>query len=140
MMTSGSEIVLKRQVISYWEQSALNRPVKISRIIRDPELWAEGYFTSYKFIAGRTLPEIERILGFNSRYLIAGAYFYEFSRLPYVEEFELKGYSQCPDGSPWTAMSGYPAGAGAPQWKIKKFHYIPVRLLAIVEYGSAFIK
>jgi len=135
-MADLSELILKRLVVSYWGQNSSNRPVRVARAIQEPEFWVEGYFSSYKFISGRRLPEVERILGFPTGYLQAGAYLYELTRLPCIDEFELKGYSQCPDGKPWTASSEYPVGAGAPQWRIKRSYYIPAKLLAIVESGG----
>ena len=130
--------VLKREAVAYWELNPLNRPVKVTSLVRDPMFWAEGFVTCYKFIAGRTLAEAERILGLPNGELAAGAYFYEFMVQPTVEQFELKGYSQCPDGQPWTPSSRYPPGLGAAQWRIKSNTFIPSRLAAIVEPGHKF--
>ncbi|MEG0244256.1 MAG: hypothetical protein RR726_17640 [Pseudomonas sp.] len=138
-MDNHSAFLLKKQVIEYWKQSPANRPVRVVRAIQEPEFWVSGYFTSYKFISGRSLTDVERILGFEAGYLQAGAYLYEFCRLPCAEEFELRGYSQCPDGKPWSASSSskYPVGAGAPQWELKRALYIPARLLAVIESNGA---
>lgn len=130
--------VLKREAIAYWEAHPLNRPVKVTSIVRDPMFWTEGFITCYKFVAGRTLAEAEKILGLPSGELAAGAYFYEFMRLPTAAEFELKGYSQCPDGKPWTVDSNYPSGLGAAQWRVKPNIFIASRLAAIVEPASKF--
>jgi hypothetical protein len=137
-MSSLDEAVLKKQVIAAWESEPLNRPVKITSIVRDPMFWTEGFITSYKFIAGRSLNEAEGILGLKSGDLLAGAYMYEFMRLPTADEFELKGYSQCPDGKNWQPESEYPAGKGAPQWRVKPNTYIASRLAAIVDPGGTF--
>ena len=58
----------------------------------------KGYITQEKFILGRTLKQIESILGFNSGRLAAGAAVYRFTRLPQPHEFELRGYTYLPDG------------------------------------------
>ncbi len=137
-MAHDHEAVLKREAIAYWEANPLNRPVKVTAVIRDPMFWNEGFVTCYKFVAGRTLGEAESILGLRAGELAAGAYFYEFMRLPTTDEFELKGYSQCPDGKPWKPGSKYPPGLGAAQWRIKKNTFIASRLAAIVEYAGKF--
>jgi len=137
-MSSLNEAVLKKLVIAAWESDPLNRPVKITSIVRDPTFWTEGFITSYKFIVGRSLAEAEQILGLKSSELLAGAYLYEFMRLPAANEFELKGYSQCPDGKNWQPKSEYPAGKGAPQWRVKPNTFIASRLVAIVEPGHTF--
>jgi len=137
-MSHNNEAVLKREAIAYWKASLLNRPVKVTTIIRDPMFWTEGFVTSYKFVTGRTLAEAEKILGLPQSELAAGAYFYEFMRLPFANEFELKGYSQCPDGKPWTPQSKYPPGLGAAQWRVKPDACIASRLVAIVEPGTRF--
>ena len=132
--------VLKRAVRAYWSAEPRNRPVKVAAIVRDPMFWAEGFVTCYKFVCGRTLAETERILGLRDGELAAGAYLYEFMRLPAEHEFELKGYTQCPDGEPWTPASQYPPGLGVAQWRILKNTAIPSRLAAIIEPSGTFPK
>ena len=127
--------VLNRNAIVYWSQSVLNRPVKLTSLRRPPMMWTEGYVTSYKFVAGRTLREAERILGLKPGELESGAYMYELARLPTPEEFYTRGYTQTPAGIPWDPSSQYPIGAGAAQWEIRKNTYIPGRLIAIIESG-----
>lgn len=83
-------------------------------------------------------PQAESILGLPIGELAAGAYLYELMRLPTSAEFELKGYSQCPDGKPWEAGSKYPPGLGAAQWRVQRNTYIASRLAAIVEPGRKF--
>jgi hypothetical protein len=134
-MMTDPKLLMKRQAIAYWEHEPMNRPVKITSVMREPTLWAEGYITCYKFIAGRSLDEVERLLGLRSGELLPGAYLYEFMRLPRPTEFELRGYSQCPAGKPWTAESKYPAGQGVPQWEVSKDAYIPSRLSAVIASG-----
>ena len=130
--------VQKRIARSYWARNALNRPVKVTSLARPPMFWAEGFVTCYKFVGGRTLHEAERILGLRAGELAAGAYFHEFLALPSEDQFELKGYSQCPDGQNWTPASAYPAGLGAPQWRILPNTYVPSRVAAVVRPGGRF--
>ena len=127
--------VLKRNAITYWQQGSLNRPVKLTSIRREPTFWSEGYITCHKFIAGRSLPEAERILGLRPGELTGGAYLYEFLRLPTPDEFDTRGYTQTPAGQPWVAGGPYPAGAGAAQWEIRKNSHIPSRLVAVIQQG-----
>lgn len=131
-MVHDHEAVLKRLALEYWTLKSLNRPVKVTSIVRHPTFWAEGFVTSYKFIGGRSLDEVEQIIGLRAGELAGGAYFYEFLRFPSFDEIELKGYSQCPDGKPWTPASAYPPGLGAAQWRVKPNTFVPSRLAAIV--------
>jgi hypothetical protein len=130
--------VQKRQAIAYWRLNHLNRPVKVTSVSRPPMFWGEGFVTCYKFVGGRTLDEAERILGLRVGELGAGAYFHEFLALPNEDQFELKGYSQCPDGQNWTPASDYPAGLGAPQWRILPNTFVQSRVAAVVEPGGRF--
>ena len=127
--------VLKRNAIAYWQQGGGNRLVKVTSLARQPAFWVDGYITCYKFIAGRSLPEVERILGLMAGELAGGAYLQEFQRLPTHDEFETRGYTQTPDGRPW-APGGYPIGAGAAQWQIRKDAYIPSRVVLVIESGQ----
>jgi hypothetical protein len=52
-----------------------------------------GYITQDKFLAGRSLEEIERYLGFHKGRLAQGASFIKLARLPKIDEFELAAYS-----------------------------------------------
>ena len=72
-MAHDHEAVMKREAIAYWAADPLNRPVKVTAILRDPMLWTEGFVTCYKFVAGRTLGEAESILGLPIGELAAGA-------------------------------------------------------------------
>ena len=133
MDVSGLDIkILKREAIAYWNLDPRNRPVKITSINRDPMFWAEGYVTCYKFVGGRSLPEVEQILGLKVGELSSGAFFHEFIDYPTADQFELKGYSQCPGGENWTPDSEYPRGLGAAQWQVKKNSFVASRVAAIV--------
>jgi hypothetical protein len=128
--------IQKRQAIEYWRRSALNRPVKVTSLSRPPMFWGEGFVTCYKFVAGRTLDEVERTLGLKVGELTSGAYILEFLALPTEDQFELKGYTQCPDGQNWSPASDYPAGLGAPQWRILPNTFVPSRIAAVVQKGG----
>jgi hypothetical protein len=56
-------------------------------------LYVSGYITQENFILGRTLGELERVLGFQFGRLRAGAAIARLSRIPAPEEFELAAYS-----------------------------------------------
>jgi len=53
-----------------------------------------GCITKEKFIAGRTLADIERILGFRHGRFIGGITVAALLELPGMQQFELAGYSQ----------------------------------------------
>ncbi len=136
MTSTLDQAVLKRNAIAYWQQGARNRPVKVTSFSRAPMFWSEGYITCHKFIAGRSLAEVERILGLRQGELTAGAYLYVFLRLPSADEFETRGYTQTPGGQPWHAGSAYPVGAGAAQWEVRRNTYVPTRLIAAIQPGQ----
>ena len=136
MTSTLDQAVLKRNAIAYWQQGARNRPVKVTSFSRAPTFWSEGYITCHKFIAGRTLSDAEKILGLRPGELNAGAYLYEFLRLPTADEFETRGYTQTPGGQPWHAGSVYPAGAGAAQWEVRRNTFVPTRLIAAILPGQ----
>jgi hypothetical protein len=52
-----------------------------------------GYITKEKFIAGRTLPEIEDILGYRRGRFVKGIVVVHPTRLPLASEFDLAAYS-----------------------------------------------
>jgi hypothetical protein len=55
--------------------------------------FVSGYVTKDKFILGRTLQEIEKILGFQSGRLQQGIFVLALDRLPQENEFQLAAYS-----------------------------------------------
>jgi hypothetical protein len=57
-------------------------------------LYYKGFFTTVGWLKGRTLQEIESLLGFQRDRLNWGARVYIAFRLPQIDEFELAGYSQ----------------------------------------------
>ena len=57
----------------------------------------KGYVTKEKFLKGKTLGEIERILGYHAGRLGSGATFLALVRTPMPGEFSLAGYSPVAD-------------------------------------------
>jgi len=55
---------------------------------------ATGFITQDKYIRGRTLREIEQLLGFHARRLAQGMYVAVLQDIPEKYQFELQGYSQ----------------------------------------------
>jgi hypothetical protein len=55
-----------------------------------------GCFTKEKFIGGRTLGEIERILGYSVRRMARGITVVALLELPRIHEFDLAAYSNVP--------------------------------------------
>lgn len=56
----------------------------------------KGCFTQLKFLAGQSLSEIERRLGYRTGRLAQGAYVVQACELPGVNEFNLLAYSHIP--------------------------------------------
>jgi len=100
--------------------------------------WTEGFITCYKFIGGRSLEQAERILGLPTGEFLAGAYMYEFMRLPTADEFELKGYSQCQMESLGRLVVNILPVSAPHSGGSKPSTYIPSRLVAIVGTGDKF--
>ena len=62
-MAAVDERVLKSLLFERWNADVPNRAVKV--MVMGRPLGADvGYVTLYKYIAGRTLVEVEKILGF----------------------------------------------------------------------------
>ncbi|WP_207431278.1 hypothetical protein [Sabulibacter ruber] len=56
----------------------------------------KGCFTQLKYIAGQSLSEVERRLGYRTGRLAKGAYVVQASELPGINDFNLLAYSQIP--------------------------------------------
>jgi hypothetical protein len=59
----------------------------------DDSLTVSGCVTKEKFIAGRSLAEIERIIGFHAGRLAKGAIVVALTELPELSQFDLAAYS-----------------------------------------------
>jgi hypothetical protein len=114
--------MIKRDVLAFWGQGPLNRPVQVVAANRKRAFWCQGPITSHRQVVGRPLSEVERILGLPPGELAGGACVYEMQRTPTVEEFELS------DSAP-------AFGAGA-RWCISEAAFVPVRLVATVAAGQ----
>ena len=57
-------------------------------------IFMKGFFTTQKYLQGRTLYQIEKLLGLHERRLSKGAWFCAATMLPGTNDFELAGYSQ----------------------------------------------
>jgi len=112
---------IKQNVLAYWMQDPrLNGPVKVISAERAASLGSRlglvvpvgGCVVSAKFVLGRPLDEIEKILGLNPRELRAGGALLRLTRFPAANEFDLAGYTNVP------AYPGYPVGRGSNQWVV----------------------
>ncbi|HEV3425633.1 MAG TPA: hypothetical protein VG105_17995 [Paraburkholderia sp.] len=131
------EIKLKALVIATWREGGLESLVKVAARGTVPDAkYSIGFCTKFKFIAGRTPAEIERIVGFaDQSKLKQGAEVFLVSPLPEAHEFDLCGYSQTPAGMStndprYVPHPLYPPGEGAPQWNL--VHHDQSHLVHIV--------
>jgi hypothetical protein len=63
-----------------------------------PIITLRGFFTSQGWLRGKTLSEIELLIGYRPGRLSAGASVYAFTRVPENWEFEVSGYTNVPGG------------------------------------------
>lgn len=74
-----------------------------------------GFFTSQKWLRGKTLGEMERLIGYRTGRLSShGASVYAFTRVPELWEFDVKGYTNVSGGlniSPEWALAEQKAAA-----------------------------
>lgn len=77
-----------------YRQVALIKIQKNQNMILHETLYLDGFITQEKFIRGRTLGELERILGFHKGRLAKGAKVVTLTLMPKIDDFELRGYSQ----------------------------------------------
>jgi hypothetical protein len=143
MNTSGLDVDrIKQNVAVYWQAERWNWPVKVISAQRGLALGASagrvvpvsGFVTSEKFVRGRPLDQIEKILGLLSGELKNGAVLLRLNFLPLPQQFELRGYTQTPAGEVY-AGGIYPPGLGANQWELKA--NIPATVLKIALAGQS---
>jgi len=143
MNTSGLDIDrIKQNVVEYWQSEAWNWPVKVISAGRGSALGASagrvlavsGYVTSEKFVRGRSLDQVEKILGLLPGELKNGAVVLRLNVLPLPHQFELRGYTQTPGGEPYSPGGLYPPGLGANQWELKA--NIPATVWKVVPAGQ----
>jgi hypothetical protein len=126
-MTAGLNVPrIKQNVFDYWQSAnTLNWPVKVVSAQRGQQMQAvigglvnvRGFITSEKFVRGRTPDQMETVLGMPQGEYNQGVYVFRLLCLPLAHQFDLKGYSQTPDGMPYTG-GRYPPGLGANQWDL----------------------
>jgi hypothetical protein len=128
---------LKQNVVAYWMQDPkMNGPVKVISAARAASLGVKlgdvvpvgGCVVSAKFVLGRPLATIEKILGLNPGELRSGGALLRLTRFPATTEFDLAGYTNVP------AYPGYPAGWGSNQWVVKA--QIPAKAEKLVGPGG----
>lgn len=86
-----------------------------------------GYFTILKFIQGRALAEVDWYMGLDEQASLAtqGADILLLRDPIERDDFDLRGYSNTPDGISRSQLGpdeefnpAYPPGAGVPQWRL----------------------
>lgn len=58
-----------------------------------------GYCTKAAFLRGKTLPELERLIGYGDGRLAGGATIFFLRQLPAPDDFQLAGYNYFSDGA-----------------------------------------
>jgi hypothetical protein len=136
---------LKDMAISMWKRGGMDTLVKVAPKGMTPNpTYSVGYCTTFKYIVGRTPIEIEEIVGLaRGSKLLGGADIFVVDPLPQQNQFELRGYSQCPAGlatnTPgYIPHPGYPPGLGAPQWELKGYPQNGLKWIASVAPGQQF--
>lgn len=136
---------LKALAISLWREGGMNTLVKVAPKGTVPNAgFTAGYCTLFKYVVGRTPAEMEAIVGLAAgSKLLNGAEIFTCDPLPRPDQFELRGYTQCPGGistdSPgYVPHPGYPPGLGAPQWELNNYPQSGLRWLATVPHGTVF--
>ena len=142
MNTNGLDVGrIKKNVGEYWIAEGWNWPVKVISSARASALGCsagrvlpvKGYITSEKFVRGRQLGEVERILGLIAGELKNGAALLRLNSLPAADQFELRGYTQTPAGEAYIG-GAYPPGLGANQWELTT--PIPATVVKIAAAGQ----
>jgi len=112
-------------------------------IVPDPGR-AIGYCTTVKYLVGKTPEEMEDAVGLARQSKLAGgADIFRVIPLPKANEFQFRGYSQCPGGVPtdapgYVAHPVYPPGRGVPQWELDNLRQDALKLIASVAPGERF--
>jgi hypothetical protein len=136
--TAGLDVPkIKQDVVAYWmHDPRLNGPVKVISAARAASLGAKpgvvvpvgGCVVSAKFVLGKPLETVEKILGLIPGELRAGGALLRLTRFPAASEFDLAGYTNVP------AYPGYPVGWGSNQWIVTA--QIPAKVERLVGPGG----
>lgn len=136
---------LKAMAISVWKRGGMDTLVKVAPRGTTPNAaYTAGYCTTFKYIVGRTPAEMEDIVGLaKGSKLAGGADIFVVDPLPTPVQFELRGYTQLPDGvatnSPgYVPHPRYPPGLGAPQWELSAYPQSGLKRIASVLPGQRF--
>jgi hypothetical protein len=132
------ESKLKALAIQKWSTGGSNGLVKIVSSERGPLSDVGGYITQEKYIMGKTPAEMEKLLGLPAGELKNGANAMRLNRLPTASEFELRGYTNTPNGQPYVTGEAYPPGLGVPQWQISRGVQIPATPTKFVGPGEVY--
>jgi len=99
-------------------------------------LGLSGYVTQLKFVEGKIPDQLEKRLGLRKGELGNGAIIERLDQIPKEGHFELRSYTQRPDGRAYEPGEKYPPGTGAPQWQIDKNQPIRATMIGEVKPGE----
>ena len=135
----------KQNAIALWTSGGMNALVKVAPAGMKPDgERSAGYCTTIKYLLGRTPSEMERDVGLRvGTKLKNGAEIFLVRPIPTSDQFELRGYTQLPDGystsePDYKAHPDYPPGSGVPQWDLHKYKQDQLKHLASVKPGEKF--
>ena len=133
--TKGLDLnVIKRIAIDAWKEPR-KWPVKVFKIRPGQRIGdavqVEGYITTEQSIAGASLRELERRMGFAPGYLGDGAAIVKLDRLPGSGEFDVRFYNNIDGGGVKPPNATFPRGPGYPQWEL--LQKIPARIIQIIK-------
>jgi hypothetical protein len=159
---------LKALVREKWLSAPECWPVKVLSIARTIQLEKQGgrpldrvggYITCIRAVRFKTPQHMEDILGFAPGSFASGVAVWKLKFLPAPAQFELRGYTQTPQGKNFDGIvlrrsdrdrpqyfsrdgvpSPYPPGLGVEQWEIKKDLLLPAVELDRVLPGTRFTK
>ena len=100
---------------------------------------AKGYFTIWMAVADKDPDELRHLLGLRTQDLASGAFVYKLLRVPEPHEFEVRGYTTLPDGTPLGEdqkedATGYRPGTGALQYTL--VNPVPAQLVCKLGPGE----
>lgn len=119
MFSAADARMLKRDALACWKLGPQARPVQVIARGAPMQFWCRAPFTQHKFLAGRGLPEVERILGLEPGALAGGADVYDMTRMPALDEFEVDE-----------------SAADVPRWRPAGCSFVAVRKTASIGPGE----
>ncbi|MGB6746184.1 MAG: hypothetical protein WBE38_21215 [Terracidiphilus sp.] len=125
--------VIKKIVVDTWKQPR-KWPVKVFKLrpgqgVGDA-VEVDGYITTEQSVAGASLREVERRMGFKPGYLGDAAAIVRLDRLPMSPEFDLRFYNNIHGGGVKPPDPRFPLGPGYPQWEL--LQKVPARITRII--------